>query len=317
MNFTELIKKLLGGRKNLSTEESDRMVKETTLPPVATAPQAEDVADREQLADIKSSKEPDVNLIEKLKGIIDDRSIMSYHYSIGYSTEDWDCPIENNYYEGEEYSIDHHLKVSGIDKDGKRGEFRPQERVWNFPAVVNSEIPFGSKNRGYYASCFPRAKELALSLAWAYIDVHVFAGKETITIRIKESDLASVAEGKFERLRQWLYDNINSRKKVGTQAEVDQLPGRILTREELRAMPERTEIFSRGYGASVTKGEFSCWEDGSIERDIWAVDAYELMNALNVETLDDLFKVIKERFSFDTIGEFMKENNIHFAAYAH
>lgn len=41
------------------------------------------------------------------------------------------------------------------------------------------------------------------------------------------------------------------------------------------------------------------------------------MKALNVETLDDLFKAVKERFSFDTLGEFLKENNIHFNAYAH
>ena len=61
----------------------------------------------------------------------------------------------------------------------------------------------------------------------------------------------------------------------------------------------------------------SCWEDASIERDIYNVDAYELMKALNVETLDDLFKAVKERFSFDTLGEFLKENNIHFNAYAH
>ena len=60
---------------------------------------------------------------------------------------------------------------------------------------------------------------------------------------------------------------------------------KVMTREGLKAMPERTEIFSRGYGASVTKGEFCCWEDASIERDIWDVDAYELMNALNVEKL--------------------------------
>lgn len=90
-----------------------------------------------------------------------------------------------------------------------------------------------------------------------------------------------------------------------------------MTREELKAMPERTEIFSRGYDASVTKGEFSCWEDACIERDIWDVDAYELMKALNVETLDDLFIAVKERFCFDTLGAFLKENSIHFSAYAH
>lgn len=90
-----------------------------------------------------------------------------------------------------------------------------------------------------------------------------------------------------------------------------------MTREELKAMPERTEKLYSGCGASVTKGEFSCWEDGSIERDIWNVDAYELMKALNVETLDDLFKTIKERFSYDTLGAFLKENSIPFDAYAH
>ena len=40
------------------------------------------------------------------------------------------------------------------------------------------------------------------------------------------------------------------------------------------------------------------------------------MEALNVETLDDLFKVIDERFSLDTLGEFLKANDISFAAYA-
>ena len=56
---------------------------------------------------------------------------------------------------------------------------------------------------------------------------------------------------------------------------------------------------------------------GFAGNDIWDVDAYELMKALNVETLDDLFKAVKERFSFDTLGEFLKKNNIHFDAYAH
>ena len=41
------------------------------------------------------------------------------------------------------------------------------------------------------------------------------------------------------------------------------------------------------------------------------------MRALNVETLDDLFKTVKERFCYDTFGEFLKDNSIHFDAYAH
>ena len=89
-----------------------------------------------------------------------------------------------------------------------------------------------------------------------------------------------------------------------------------MTREELEHLLERTELFGRGCGASVTKGEFSYWYDTSIERDIYNVDAYKLMDALNVETLDDLFKVIGERFDIDTLGQFLKANNISFAAYA-
>lgn len=90
-----------------------------------------------------------------------------------------------------------------------------------------------------------------------------------------------------------------------------------MTREELKAMPERTEILSRCYGASVSKGEYSCLENASIERDIYNIDAYDLIQALNVETLDDLFKAVKERFSFDTTGKSLKENSLHFSAYDH
>jgi hypothetical protein len=91
----------------------------------------------------------------------------------------------------------------------------------------------------------------------------------------------------------------------------------MITREELMKLPEKTVIFSHGYGASVEKGVFSCWEDASIERDIFNVDAYELMKALQVETLDDLFNVIKERFSFDSLGRFLDDNGIGYGCYAH
>ena len=90
----------------------------------------------------------------------------------------------------------------------------------------------------------------------------------------------------------------------------------MMTREELMKLPEKTLLYGGGCGASVTDGEFSYWADTSIDRDIYNVDAYKLMEALNVETLDDLFKVIDERFSFDTLGEFLKANDISFAAYA-
>ncbi len=89
-------------------------------------------------------------------------------------------------------------------------------------------------------------------------------------------------------------------------------------------MPDRRDVaaFNDGTvasesGGSVEKGLFSYWCYTSIERDIYNVDAYELMRALNVETLDDLFKTVKERFCYDTFVEFLKDNSIHFDAYAH
>ena len=89
-----------------------------------------------------------------------------------------------------------------------------------------------------------------------------------------------------------------------------------MTKEDVINMPEKTEIFGRGCGASVKKGKFSYWCDTSIERDIYDVDAYTLMKALNVETLDDLFKTIHERFDFDTLSDFLKENKIYYCGYA-
>lgn len=82
-------------------------------------------------------------------------------------------------------------------------------------------------------------------------------------------------------------------------------------------LSEKTVIFSHGYGASVEKGVFSCWEDASIERDIFNADVYELMKALKVDTLDDLFKVIKERFCFNELKELLDDNGIDHGYYAH
>ncbi len=62
---------------------------------------------------------------------------------------------------------------------------------------------------------------------------------------------------------------------------------------------------------------FCCWSDTSIERDIFNVDAYALMKALNVVTIDDLFKVIKERFYFDSLKRFLDDNGIGHGYYAH
>ena len=80
---------------------------------------------------------------------------------------------------------------------------------------------------------------------------------------------------------------------------------------------KKSEICSHGYGAAVENGEFSCWEDASIERDIFNVDAYALMKALQVDTLDDLFNVIKEHFHFNSLKQLLDDNGIGHGYYAH
>ena len=88
-------------------------------------------------------------------------------------------------------------------------------------------------------------------------------------------------------------------------------------KSQVKELQNRSELFSHGYGASVENGEFCCWEDASIERDIFNVDANELMKVLQVETLDDLFKVIKERFCFSELKQFLDDNGINHGYYAH
>lgn len=88
-------------------------------------------------------------------------------------------------------------------------------------------------------------------------------------------------------------------------------------KSQVKELQNKSEIFSHGYGAAVENGEFCCWEDASIERDIFNVDVYELMKALKVDTIDGLFKVIKERFHFDSLKYFLDDNGIRHGYYAH
>lgn len=41
------------------------------------------------------------------------------------------------------------------------------------------------------------------------------------------------------------------------------------------------------------------------------------MKALQVETLDDLFNVVNERFCFDSLRRFLDDNGIGYGCYAH
>jgi hypothetical protein len=91
----------------------------------------------------------------------------------------------------------------------------------------------------------------------------------------------------------------------------------MVTKELLTNLPRKSEMVSHESGVEVEKGKFRYWYDTSIDRDIFDVDAYELMEALKVDTLDDLFKVIKERFHFDSFRCFLDDNGINYGYYAH
>ena len=92
----------------------------------------------------------------------------------------------------------------------------------------------------------------------------------------------------------------------------------MMTREDLSNLPKKSESFTVDAricirGAAVEKGKISYWEDGSTELDIYGVDAYSLMQALNVDTLDDLFLVIRNNYWYNSLQEFLKVHEIGYA----
>ena len=92
---------------------------------------------------------------------------------------------------------------------------------------------------------------------------------------------------------------------------------------ELANCPERGEVLERTKwyrtGLHLENGLVSLWDDSdTLEVDIYNVNALELMVALEVRTVDELFKAVKERSigSSDSFSEFLKEHNIRYSAYS-
>ena len=167
----------------------------------------------------KRNNDIPILLREKLGEDFEPKNVVGYDYCIGYCISDWDFPVENYYYEEEECNIGESLKTSGINQACERNDFSEQKCYENVP-----DEPFVSKNRGHYSSFFKEGSCQWPSLYWAYIDVRHMDGQEEKTIRFKESDRDSVGDGNFEKLRQWLYmqvnDNIFINKSLG-HLEVD------------------------------------------------------------------------------------------------
>ena len=87
--------------------------------------------------------------------------------------------------------------------------------------------------------------------------------------------------------------------------------------------PKRGEVLERTQwyrtGLELENGLVSLWDDSdTLEVDIYNVNALELMAALQVRTVDDLFKAVKERSIgwADSFSKFLDEHGIRYSAYS-
>ena len=146
-------------------------------------------------------------LREKIGKDLKPENIVGYHYCIGYCISDWDFPVENYYYEEEECNIGEVLKINGIDKADDRYASSEQKYCEKVP-----DEPFVSQNRGHFSSFFAEGSCQWPTLYWAYIDIKYTCEQEDKTLRVKEHDRDSVANGDFEKLRLWLYNMVTQKK---------------------------------------------------------------------------------------------------------
>ena len=93
--------------------------------------------------------------------------------------------------------------------------------------------------------------------------------------------------------------------------------------QELVNCPERGEVLERTKyyrtGLDLENGVVSLWDDSqTLEVDIFNVNALELMVALGVRTVDDMFKAVKERSLTlsSSFSEFLKDHGIQYSAYS-
>ena len=128
-------------------------------------------------------------LREKFGEDFEPEKVVGYQYSIGYTTEDRDFPIENYYCEKEEYwADDAQKKICAEKKDLSR---------WD-------ERGFAPKPRGYFELFYKSDNGQWPLLCWAYIDVYMADGNNEEAIRIETKHREDVIYGAFEGLRRWL-----------------------------------------------------------------------------------------------------------------
>jgi hypothetical protein len=93
--------------------------------------------------------------------------------------------------------------------------------------------------------------------------------------------------------------------------------------KELANNPERSEVLERTQwyrtGLVLENGIVSLWDDSdTLEVDIYNINALELMVVLDVRTVDELFKAVKERSigSWTGLSKFLDERGIKYSAYS-
>lgn len=136
-------------------------------------------------------------LRQKLGENFEPEKILGYQYSIGYTTEDWDFPIENYYCEKEEYWAE-----GAKEKIGAGNIFEELENLSRWDKELIGR--FAPMKRGYYKYFYTADNGQWPSLCWACIEVYIAKGNSYETIRIEEKDREAVVYGAFEGLRLWL-----------------------------------------------------------------------------------------------------------------
>lgn len=186
--------------------------------------------------------------------------IIGYQYSIGYTTEDWDFPIENYYCEKEENWSDNTLE--------KTEEWNELENLEDLSKWDKELIGrFCPKNRGYFEDFYKADNRQWPSLRWAYIYVYIANGNNLETIKYKEKDREAVIYGAFEGLRLWLEKRS---KKTDIQHPDTSQEYRFLTKEDIDAKLSFLE--SLGDTTPIREELLAGIEDCYIWKEVWTRD---------------------------------------------
>lgn len=73
---------------------------------------------------------------------------------------------------------------------------------------------------------------------------------------------------------------------------------------------------SPGRGLAVENGKVCYWEDSSIQIDLFDINLIDLMKAMEIDTIDQLFDEIKDKYHARSLKQLLDENHIDYGAYS-